>query len=245
MIPCDLQTELKMSTDTIPKHVAIIMDGNRRWAVKRLMNPSIGHQEGATVVEKIVRRAIDLNISILTLFAFSTENWKRSKTEVEILFSIFYAHLKQMRSYMIKQGVRLQTIGDLNPLPEDLKKLINTIKKETEKNQKLELVLAINYGARDEMARAVKNIAKAVEEGLIESSCIDEKLLESYLDTYRFSDPDLVIRTSGEKRLSNFLLWQAAYAEFYTTDTLWPDFDEEELNKAVSEYSKRQRRRGA
>jgi undecaprenyl diphosphate synthase len=239
-----LKEELNDSASA-PRHVAIIMDGNRRWAYKRLKNPSWGHENGATIVQDIVRKAKDLGISTLTLFAFSTENWKRSKTEVEILFSIFQNHLNKMKDDMVKEGVRLLTIGNLKLLPLALQKLIQEVKDETKENHSIDLVLALNYGARDELKRAFGKIIEDIEEGIILKEQISEGLITSYLDTYMLPDPDLVIRTSGEKRMSNFLLWQAAYAEFYTTDVFWPDFTPEELERAVAEYSRRQRRKGA
>lgn len=227
-----------------PKHVAIIMDGNRRWALQKSKNPSFGHERGADIVECIVERAIQYNISILTLFAFSTENWKRSRFEVEILFSIFENQLNKMKESMQKNGVRLKVIGDTSKLPPSLKDLIFSIQKLTADNQVIELVLALNYGSRDELCRAVKRLAFDCKNGGIQPEEISESLLESYLDTRGMVDPDLIIRTSGEQRLSNFLLWQAAFAELYITKAFWPDFSVSEFDSAILEYSKRQRRRG-
>lgn len=227
-----------------PKHVAIIMDGNRRWACQKLKNASFGHERGADVVESIVSRAIDYNISILTLFAFSTENWKRSRIEIDILFSIFENQLNKMKESMQKNGVRLKVIGDISKLPISLKNLIHTIEQLTAENQVIDLVLALNYGARNELNRAIKKMAVDCKEGKIQPEDISEEMIESYLDTKGMADPDLIIRTSGEKRFSNFLLWQSAYAEFYITETLWPDFSITEFDSAILEYSKRQRRKG-
>lgn len=228
-----------------PKHVAIIMDGNRRWAKRKLLSSSFGHEAGAQIVESIVKKAIDLNIKVLTLFAFSTENWKRSKIEVEYLFTIFEKQLQSLRGSMMENGVCLQTIGNLDPLPQSLKDLIANVKSETSINKKFTLVLAFNYGARDEIIRAVKKILVDLKGDKVTLEKVDETLFSGYLDTVGLSDPDLVIRTSGEKRVSNFLLWQSAYSEFYTADVLWPDFKPIDLEKAVVDYSLRQRRKGA
>ncbi len=228
----------------IPHHVAIIMDGNRRWAYQKMKAASFGHQTGANVVERIVKRATELEISVLTLFTFSTENWKRSRTEIEILFLIFENHLNKMKDAMQKEGIRFKTIGNLDPLPRGLRNLIEKVSDSTKEGKKLELVLAVNYGARDEILRAVKKLIIDCKNKQLDPQMIDEAFFANYLDTKDFIDPDLIIRTGGENRLSNFLLWQSAYSEFYTTDTYWPDFTAEDLDSAIIEYSRRQRRKG-
>lgn len=239
-----LVKELEQQSN-LPKHVAIIMDGNRRWAKKQFMSSSHGHQAGAEIVESIVKKAIDLKIEIMTLFAFSTENWKRNKFEVDYLFSIFEKQLRLLRKSMKENGVQLLTIGDLIPLPKSLKDLIDEVKNETAVNKKFTLVLAFNYGARDEILRAVKKIVFHLQSKELAIDSLDESVFSTFLDTAGLSDPDLIIRTSGEKRVSNFLLWQSAYSEFYTADVLWPDFKSEDLEKAVLDYCLRQRRKGA
>ncbi len=246
-----MMLQTKMTPDStwidqeFPRHVAIIMDGNRRWAYQRLKSASFGHESGANSVETIVERCLDYKIRYLTLFAFSTENWKRSSTEIRALFAIFENQLENLKGKMVDQGICLKTIGNLDPLPIRLKKKIEEVSLLTEHNDTLELVLGFNYGARDEIIRATKKIVESCQKGEISLDQIDETVISSYLDTQGRPDPDLIIRTSGEKRMSNFLLWQSAYAEFYTTDVFWPDFSKKDFDRAVLEYSTRKRRRGA
>jgi undecaprenyl diphosphate synthase len=227
-----------------PQHVAIIMDGNRRWARRNLLATALGHQAGADAVEKIVEKAIDLGIQVLTLFAFSTENWKRGAYEIDWLFHIFENQLIKMSKALEQQGVCLRTIGQLSLLPQSLQEVIASVKKQTAMNKKLQLVLAFNYGARDELVRAVQKIIEEVKVGCLTIDGVDEEQISRSLDTSGLVDPDLVIRTSGENRMSNFLLWQSAYSEFYTCDVLWPDFSPDDLDAAVHEYCRRQRRKG-
>ncbi|MBM3207596.1 MAG: isoprenyl transferase [Chlamydiae bacterium] len=228
----------------VPQHVAIAMDGNRRWATKRFMPAMFGHWKGAEVITKVVRAAASMGIKVLTLYAFSTENWNRSKNEVDELMKVFSHYLKKNLDFMLKEGVRLNCIGDLTKLPPGLQELFAKTMEATKYCESIDLVLAINYGGRDEICRAFRSIAQDLQKGLLKKEDISEDLISSYLDTAKWKDPDLFIRTSGEQRLSNFLLWQFSYTEVYITKTLWPDFDESNLLQAVLEYQKRQRRLG-
>ncbi len=224
----------------IPRHIAIIMDGNRRWSRKCGLPPSVGHWEGAEALTDIVRAASDLGVKTLTVYAFSTENWTRPNEEIEGLMNLFEIYLTKKRESLVQDGVHLDAIGDLAALPERVKKALELTRKATERCDKINLVLAINYGARDEIRRA---ICKIIEQGL-KPADITEDLISSKLDTHLYGDPDLLIRTSGELRISNFLVWQISYAEIYTTDVLWPDFSPEKLYEAVQEYQSRIRRKG-
>lgn len=229
----------------IPRHVAIIMDGNRRWAKKRNSSNFLqGHWAGVEIIPLIVQAASDIGIKILTLFAFSTENWARSPFEVETLMKIFETYLKKNRPLMIEQGVRFHTIGHLFPFPENLKKEIAYTKEATQTGKGLDLVLAMNYGGRDDVRRGVCSLIEDLLKGKVDKQHITESLIASYLDTAPFGDPDLLIRTSGERRISNFLLWQLAYSEVFITDVLWPDFTPRDLLLAVIDFQKRQRRLG-
>lgn len=235
------QTSELKSIKKLPKHVAIIMDGNRRWAKKRgLLKP--GHFEGAETVDLIVEAAEELGIQELTLYAFSTENWKRSKLEVKTLLKILDDFLLKKWQKMVKKGICFGSIGDLSAFPEKTQKNIEFVKKKTEGGKKMRLTLALNYGSRDEICRACDKIAKKMAAGEIQK--VTEELFDRHLDTADLSPLDLFIRTSGEMRLSNFLLWQLSYAEIYVTDTLWPDFSPQELLRAVKNYEQRQRRVG-
>ncbi|NDD58890.1 MAG: isoprenyl transferase [Chlamydiae bacterium] len=228
----------------VPIHVAIAMDGNRRWAGKRFLPAFVGHWRGADVITKIVSSCSKIGIKVLTLYAFSTENWSRSENEVNELFKVFAYYLKKNLNFMIQEGVRLNCIGDLTRLPKKLQTEIEYAKQQTQHGEVIDLVLAINYGGRDEIRRAITSIVNDCEKGLLKKEDISEDLISKYLDTARWNDPDLFIRTSGEQRLSNFLLWQFSYTEVYITKTLWPDFDEKDLFQAVIEYQKRERRLG-
>lgn len=232
----------------IPRHVSIIMDGNRRWVKKqplaKITNPHEGHWAGARVLTTIVEAASDLGIKVLTVFAFSTENWFRSPLEVNTLLQIFESYLNEQREKMIEQGVRFNVIGDLSPFSPSLKYAIDTTRAATQGGKGIELVVGLNYGGRDEMRRAVQKIADDVCKGTVKQEEIDEALISQYLDTAPFGDPDLLIRTSGEKRISNFLLWQLAYTEVFITETLWPDFTPRDLFAAVIAFQKRTRRKG-
>ncbi len=227
-----------------PKHVAIMMDGNRRWARKRGMPKTAGHWRGAEALVRIVRAAHELNIEVLTVYALSTENMNRSPLEVRALMRVFKAHLVRQRNLMIEHGVRLGVIGDVSKLPEDVQLILNETIAATKDGRELDLVLAINYGARDEIRRAVCKIVDDCLEKKIVKESITEKDISEYLDTAKWKDPDLLIRTSGENRISNFLLWQISYSEVLVTDVLWPDFSERDLLTAILEYQQREMRRG-
>lgn len=224
----------------MPRHVAIIMDGNRRWARQKGLPPMMGHWEGAETLTEVLRAASELGIKTVTVYAFSTENWGRAQNEVEDLMEIFELYLVSKKETMIKDGVRLDAIGDLSRMPEKVKEAFHETKKATEGCDKINLVLALNYGGRDEICRAVR---KMIEEK-ISADQITEEHIAKHLDTSRFGDPDLLIRTSGELRLSNFLLWQISYTEILSTEVLWPDFSPKELLKAVCAFQQRKRRLG-
>jgi undecaprenyl diphosphate synthase len=228
----------------IPKHVAIIMDGNRRYARNQSINVEQGHIAGAKNLLKITEAAVSLGIKFLTVFAFSTENWLRSDPEIQSLFHIFELYLTKMRPLLVENGIKLSTIGDVNPLPLSLKTLLFEVKNSTKHGNCLELILAINYGGRDDMTRAVKAIAKDVVDNKIGQEDITESLIGKYLYTKDWCDPDLLIRTSGEQRLSNFLLWQISYTEIYIAKTLWPEFTVEHFKEAISSYQSRNKRLG-
>ncbi|MCA0969107.1 isoprenyl transferase [Halobacillus litoralis] len=228
----------------IPKHVAIIMDGNGRWAKNRGMPRIAGHKEGMEVVKKIVRFASDLGVEVLTLYAFSTENWKRPRNEVEFLMKLPVDFLNTYLPELIEKNVRVQTIGDFDVLPPHTKKAVQEAIERTKDNDGLILNFALNYGSRFEMVNAVKQIAAKVERGELDTEEIDEALFSSELYTCDLVEPDLLIRTSGEQRLSNFLLWQLAYAEFWFTEVYWPDFTENHFEKALYDYQNRKRRYG-
>lgn len=227
----------KKEREELPRHIAIIMDGNGRWAKKRLMPRIEGHRMGVEAVTCIVKECKTLGIQYLTFFAFSTENWKRPQEEIEKLFEIFRNYLKKIGNDYQKSDIRLKVIGDISAFPEDLQQACSTAEKETENCTGMTLSIALNYGSKAEILFAMKKLCEAKEE-------ITEENLRKYLYTSGQPDPDLIIRTSGEMRLSNFLLFQAAYSELYFTKTLWPDFDEKELHNALKQYSKRDRRFG-
>ncbi len=223
-----------------PKHIAIIMDGNRRWAKDRGLPSAMGHWEGAEILIEIVLAGLELGVKTLTVYAFSKENWGRPVGEVGYLMDLFQLYLIRQKERMVREGIHLDAIGDLEGLPQKVLDALNETKKATEHCNRINLVLALNYGGRDEIRRAV---VKIVEEKIAPDQ-ITEKSIAKYLDTNRFGDPDLLIRTSGEMRLSNFLLWQISYAEIYSTEVLWPDFSSKELLKAVLSFQKRNRRLG-
>ena len=228
----------------IPHHVAIVMDGNRRWAKKNKLGYLEGHKRGSGNLTSIVRAAVSLGIKVLTVYAFSTENWNRSKTEVSALMHLFKYNLLSYTKKLKKDNVRLRIIGDISMFPKKLQSVFQQSIDETKDGNKIDLVLAINYGGRDEITRAVKNIVSDYSDRKIEKTKITEELISSYLDTSPWPDPDLLIRTSGELRLSNFLLWQMSYAEFYVVDALWPEFSQQHLYEAIIGYQKRKRRFG-
>jgi len=228
----------------LPRHVAIIMDGNGRWARQRLLNRINGHEKGAETVRTVVRTSRELGISVLTLYAFSTENWQRPKAEVAALMTLLERFLKSERQEMMDNDIRLRTIGQTDRLPAFVRKVLEETMHATEQNRSMMLTLALSYGARDEMTRMVRTLAEESISGAIAPDAITEQVISQHLDTADFPDPDLLIRTSGEMRISNFLLWQIAYAEIYITKTLWPDFSKEEYLKILKDYQQRERRFG-
>ena len=228
----------------IPGHVAVILDGNGRWAKKRHMPRTCGHMQGSKVVEDMLYVADDLGVKYFTVYAFSTENWKRSTDEVSTLMNILRKYLKDCVKKSMKNNVRCRVIGRKEELSADIIESINNLEEKTKNNTGLNFTIAINYGGRDEIVRAVQKIADKVKVGEIAPGDIDENMISSNLDTAELPDPDLLIRTSGEQRLSNYLPWQLAYTEFYFTDVYWPDFNREELIKACEKYNKRERRYG-
>ncbi|GAE36060.1 isoprenyl transferase [Halalkalibacter akibai] len=238
--------ELKEEIDLveIPKHIAIIMDGNGRWAKNRGLPRIAGHREGMKVVRKVVQKANDLGVEVLTLYAFSTENWKRPKTEVDYLMKLPERFLNKELPSLIEENVKVRLMGSIEELPEHTKRAVIKAVKDTENNTGLILNFALNYGSRFELMNAVKEISRQVELGKLKTDDINESILEQHLMTAELRDPDLLIRTSGEIRLSNFMLWQVAYSEFWFTDVLWPDFNESHLEEAIAVYQKRARRYG-
>ncbi len=224
----------------VPKHIAIIMDGNRRWAKQRGLPPMMGHWEGAETLTDVLKGAAELGVKTLTVYAFSTENWNRPKNEVEDLMNIFELYLMHKRELMIRDGVKLNAIGDLSRLPERVLSSFHQTKKATEHCDRINLLLALNYGGRDEIRRAV---IKILEEKIAPDQ-ITEECIARYLDTGPFGDPELLIRTSGEMRVSNFLLWQISYAEIFSTEVLWPDFSSKDLLNIILAFQNRHRRLG-
>lgn len=229
---------------TVPEHVAIILDGNGRWAKKRLLPRNYGHKQGAKTVEQICEDAWNLGIKYLTVYAFSTENWKRPQNEVDALMKLLRNYLVDCIKRTSKNNMRVRVIGDKSGLSEDIRTSIEELERISSVNTGLNFTIAINYGSRDEMRRAMVHMAQDVEDGKVRSEDITEELFASYLDTGDIPDPDLLIRTSGEQRLSNFLLWQLAYTEFVFMDVLWPDFNRDELVRAIRQYNGRERRFG-
>ncbi|MBQ0806170.1 MAG: di-trans,poly-cis-decaprenylcistransferase [Sulfitobacter sp.] len=228
-----------------PRHVAIIMDGNGRWATQRGRPRLFGHHAGAKRVREIVEACPDFGVEYLTIFAFSTENWKRTQVEVAGLMSLFRRYITKETRALKAEGVRVRFIGDRVRLDDKLMKLMNDLEQETECNTRVHLTIALNYGGRDEVARATQRLAHDVAAGLLAPEDVDEETLPRYLDTHVLPDPDLVIRTSGEARISNFLLWQSAYAEYEFIDTLWPDFSKAEFRELCASFGGRDRRFGA
>ncbi|MDE4189933.1 isoprenyl transferase [Phaeobacter gallaeciensis] len=228
-----------------PRHVAIIMDGNGRWAQSRGRPRLFGHHAGAKRVREIVECCPSLGIKYLTIFAFSTENWKRTQVEVAGLMSLFRRYISKEMKALAARNVRVRFIGDRVRLDSKLIQLMDQLEEETKGNDGTNLTIALNYGGRDEVARATKRLAQDVAAGKLSPDDVDEETLPKYLDTHVLPDPDLVIRTSGEARISNFLLWQSAYAEYEFIDTLWPDFTAEELGRLCRGYGARDRRFGA
>lgn len=228
----------------IPEHVAIILDGNGRWAKKRGMPRNYGHAQGAKNVEVICRAAYNMGIRYLTVYAFSTENWNRPKEEVDALMKLLNQYMKNCRKTAKKNNMKVRVIGDKSGLSEEIRKDIEALEEATKEYDGLNFTIALNYGGRDELTRAIKKIAASVQRGELDPEDISEETVGASLDTAELPDPDLLIRTSYELRISNYLLWQLAYSEFYFTEVPWPDFDEKELQKAVEAYQQRDRRFG-
>lgn len=228
----------------IPRHIALILDGNGRWAKKRGLPRTMGHKEGCITVEKTVEIAARMGVEYLTVYGFSTENWKRSADEVGALMQLFRYYMVRLLKVASANNVRVKMIGDRTRFERDIIEGINRLESETKDNTGLTFVIAVNYGGRDEITRAVKKLAGDCADGKLPVEEITEDVIRSYLDTAEMPDPDLLIRTSGELRLSNYLLWQLAYTEIYVTDCLWPDFDKAELEKAIAVYNQRDRRYG-
>lgn len=229
----------------VPNSVALILDGNGRWAKAQGKPRTFGHKAGAENVEVICRAANALGIKYLTMYAFSTENWNRPKSEVQLIMQIILQYLKRCERIAAEENMPVTVIGDRSALSEELVRQIESLEESSRNNTRMHLILAINYGSRDEMLRAVRSLARKAAAGTISPEEVDEAAFSAELDTAGLPDPDLLIRTSGEQRLSNYLLWQLAYTEFYFTDVPWPAFTPEELKKAVEEYDRRNRRFGA
>lgn len=230
--------------DKLPQHLAIIMDGNGRWANKKGLPRSVGHKEGAEAVKRIIANCLDINIPILTLFAFSTENWKRPKNEITYLLKLFERVLSKEKANLIKKNIKINFIGRLNDLPNSLNKKMSELNESTKRNNKLILNIAINYGGRAEIVDAFKSIMLKIDEKKLNIEEINENTIRDNLYTHNLPDPDLLIRTASEMRISNFMIWQIAYTELWVTPVLWPDFDENNLIEAIINFQKRVRKYG-
>ncbi|MBN3942708.1 isoprenyl transferase [Nostoc sp. NMS9] len=238
----DLPTDLKR--ELLPQHVAVIMDGNGRWAKRQGLPRIMGHKRGVDALKDLLRCCQDWGIQALTAYAFSTENWKRPQEEVDFLMTLFQRVLRQELREMVEENVQIKFVGNLQDLPRSLQQEISRSMEETKDNRGIRFSVATNYGGRQEILQACQAIAKQVQQGMLQPDEIDEQVFESHLYTTGITDPDLLIRTSGEMRLSNFLLWQMAYGEIYITDALWPDFDRAEFHRALCAYQQRERRFG-
>ncbi|RWZ54655.1 isoprenyl transferase [Halobacillus fulvus] len=237
--------EQALRVEEVPSHIAIIMDGNGRWAEKRGMSRSEGHKKGIETIVQVVESASEASVEQLTLYAFSTENWKRPKSEVETILRLPVEFLKTYLPRLMAENVRLHVIGDIRPLPVYTRQALKYAIDRTKNNDGLQLNFALNYGSRNEMVEAVKELYREVQEGKLSLSELNEEHLSKHLYTSGLEDPDLLIRTGGEKRLSNFLLWQLAYTEFWFSDVLWPDFSNQDFASALEDFGKRKRRYGA
>lgn len=235
---------MELDMKRIPQHIAIIMDGNGRWAKKRFLPRLAGHKAGSETLREIIAACGDLGVRHLTVYAFSTENWGRPEEEITGLFNLLRGYLDTELESLNKEGICVNTIGDITKMPEDLRLKIKAAKEKTINNKTLQLNIALNYGGRDEIVKAVQKIASSVKDGSLEIEAIDESIIENNLFTHGIPDPELLIRTSGELRLSNYLLWQLAYSEFYFTDVFWPDFKKPQLIEAIKVYQDRTRRFG-
>jgi len=240
----DPAVEAGLDPAKIPSHVAIIMDGNGRWAKKRMMNRVKGHESGADTVRMVVRSSRELGVSALTLYAFSTENWQRPQTEVMALMKLLKRFLKSEKSEMLENNIRLNAIGETERLPADVREILHKTREATGNNTGMLLNLALSYGGRSEIIRMVRHLSEAAAEGRVRPDAITEEVVSAHMYTHDIPDPDLLIRTSGEMRVSNFLLWQIAYSEIHVTDTLWPDFSRSEYIQILKEYQNRDRRFG-
>jgi len=234
----------KIDTTNLPKHLAIIMDGNGRWAKQQGFLRAIGHENGTKSVKTSIETCAKLGVEFLTLYAFSTENWNRPKLEVQTLMKLLINSLKKELPTLQKNNIRLNAIGNLDKLPKSAQKELFDVIEKTKNNDRLTLTLALSYGSREEIVNAVKNICDKVKNNIISIDSIDDSIINNHLYTQNLPEVDLLIRTSGEHRISNFLLWQIAYAELYFTDVLWPDFKEQDLYEAIISYQKRERRFG-
>ena len=233
-----------IETTNLPKHVAIIMDGNGRWAKQQGLLRALGHESGTKSVKTTIEACAKLGIEFLTLYAFSTENWNRPKLEVETLMKLLIRSLKKELSTLQENNIKLNAIGNLEKLPKSAQKELQDVIHKTKNNTRLTLTLALSYGAREEIVNAVRNISNKVKNNIISLDSIDDSIINEHLYTQNLPDVDLLIRTSGEHRISNFLLWQIAYAELYFTNVLWPDFKDQDLYEAIISYQKRERRFG-
>ncbi len=239
-----MNQDIDIQNRPLPKHIAIIMDGNGRWAKSRGQIRAFGHENGTKAVRTTVENCAKLGVEHLTLYAFSTENWKRPKLEVKTLMRLLISSLKKEMNTLQKNNIRLNAIGNINTLPKKVHDELLHVIEATKSNSKMTLNLALSYGSRDELTHVVKKIGEKIKNNIISTEKIDESVINQHLYTRNLPDVDLLIRTSGEQRLSNFLLWQIAYAELYFTDIFWPDFSEEDLHKAIASYQKRERRFG-
>ncbi len=234
----------KINLESLPKHISIIMDGNGRWAKQKGFLRAFGHEEGTKAVRDVVEGSAELGIENLTLYAFSTENWNRPKLEVDTLMRLLVSSLKKEIKTLIKNNIKLNAIGNLNTLPKKAQKELNEVIEKTKDNNRMTLTLALSYGSREELVHAVKDITQKVKNEELSIDAIDESIINQHLYTQNLPDVDLLIRTSGEQRISNFLLWQIAYAELYFSTILWPDFRREDLYEAIYNYQTRERRFG-
>jgi len=235
---------MKIDAKRIPRHIAIIMDGNGRWAKAHKLPRIMGHREGVNAVERIMYAARDIGVKILTLYAFSTENWKRSKVEVDALMRLLHTYLIKKAEKLKKDGVKLNTIGDVSALPQYVRAKLDEVMDLTGANKSFVLNLALNYGGRAEILMATRSLCREVLNGTLNIDKVDEEMFSRHLYTSNLPDPDFMIRTSGEMRISNFLLWQMSYSEMYVTDKLWPDFKKTDFEKAIIDFQSRDRRYG-
>lgn len=228
----------------LPRHISIILDGNGRWAKRRGLPRAIGHKEGSKTLKVISKFCDEINIKYLTVYAFSTENWKRPKEEVESIMDLLLEYLKNYKKHLSGRSIRLRVIGDISLLSDEIQREIQRVEAKTKENNGLTLTIALNYGGRDEIVHAIKKLLEDFDKGSIKADDVCEEEVSKRLYTYDIPDPDLLIRPGGEKRISNFLLWQSAYTEFWYTDVLWPDFTSEHLSEAIKDYQNRNRRYG-